>query len=159
MVKLRPLKNHEFQEFMRYSSHHFAEAQVQAGFWDAEQAALWLKNDNKSLLPQGKDTPGHFFFRILNIQEIPVGYLWAIRMSDDQGSYIYLNDLVIQECQRRKGLARSALHSLEMWAEQENVNLIRLFVHPHNKEALSLYIRCGYYTVQDKPGYFEKTIL
>lgn len=159
MVKFRPLKEREFTGFISDYCSLYAARQVEAGYWDSQRAQNWLTQSWADLLPQGLNTPGHYFFRILNIQEIPVGYLWVITRAEDNHSVLYINDLVITPEWRGRGYACSALKQLEHWCRDTRIGHIRLFIHPQNLPARSLYQRCGYLPRHREPGFMVKTII
>ena len=63
---------------------------------------------------------------------------------DDDQYYVFLEDLLIFESERRKGFASAAIHEMNTLARQDGCSSSVLFVWDHNPEGMSLYEKCGY---------------
>lgn len=76
-----------------------------------------------------------------------LGYIWvAIRDSEDSWDLerpLWIFDISVLPKYRRRGLARQLLNKAEEFAVELGRN-IGLFVHEHNKSAISLYKSSGY---------------
>ena len=63
---------------------------------------------------------------------------------DDDQYYVFLEDLLIFESERRRGFASAAIHEMNTLARQDGCSSSVLFVWDHNPEGMSLYEKCGY---------------
>ena len=58
--------------------------------------------------------------------------------------YVFLEDLLIFESERRRGFASAAIYEMNTLARQDGCSSSVLFVWDHNPEGMSLYEKCGY---------------
>ncbi len=159
MVKLRPMRDKEYAFFIKYSAEDYARQQILNKKWSDSEAKDWLAQEGYSFLSQGQNTPGHTFLRILNIQDIPVGYLWLTEKESSHDKTIYINDILIEKAHRRKGYANFTLNTLEEWCREKNIQTIALHVFPNNAEAQKLYNRAGFSPKNDMSEIWVKHLL
>ncbi|AJW98722.1 acetyltransferase family protein [Burkholderia gladioli] len=143
MLELVPMSDHEFAEFEADTVASYAAALVAAG--DADSAAEFAASHFARLLPLGRATPGHQFFRLHDAaREMAVGRLWLGETSSARGRRAFLYDLLIEPGQRGQGLGAAALQAAEDWARARGLAHLDLNVFEHNVAARRLYDRSGY---------------
>ncbi|MBI2082897.1 MAG: GNAT family N-acetyltransferase [Deltaproteobacteria bacterium] len=98
-----------------------------------------------SILPQGKSTPNHCLYSLIDTSsKKKIGHLWYGTSKVGQSLQAYLYDIVIiKECQR-KGYGFQALSLMEEEAKKMGVQRINLHVLGQNETAARLYRRLGY---------------
>ncbi|MCL2592879.1 MAG: GNAT family N-acetyltransferase [Defluviitaleaceae bacterium] len=74
---------------------------------------------------------------------ISLVYIPKIRKTHGKG-YLYIDELWVNPMYRKKGIALALMKKGEQICEKYNVIGLRLFVNIDNKEAFSLYEKCGY---------------
>ncbi|MHC4939822.1 MAG: GNAT family N-acetyltransferase [Planctomycetota bacterium] len=99
-----------------------------------------------SILPQGRDTPGHHFFDI--VDDEPVGSLWVAEVDGD----LFIYDIMVDEAHRGRGLGTAAMRAAEDLARKRGAAGIGLSVFAHNEGAIRLYERLGYEVVEKGTG-------
>jgi RimJ/RimL family protein N-acetyltransferase len=145
MVQLVPMKPTEFEAFSAQDILEYAQENIRAGYWTPEEAAEKSRAAHELLLPQGMDTPDHYFFTIrADEEQQAVGVVWlAIRReSAEPSGFIY--DLSIGEPYRGKGIATQAMLALEEKAKALGLQALYLHVFAHNQTARALYDKLGY---------------
>jgi len=73
---------------------------------------------------------------------------------------VYIHELLVDEYCRGRGIGKSLMHELERLSKDKNIKRIRLAVHVDNKQALQLYKKLGYETVDRALSYLilEKSL-
>jgi ribosomal protein S18 acetylase RimI-like enzyme len=122
----------------------FAQESVKSGRWSAEDALAKSRVDFDERLPQGRATPGHHLFHVVDGSGSKVGVLW-INEQDRGGERIaYVYNIEIDPEHRRCGHARAAFQLLEAKAKAWGLSGIALRVFGHNHEARALYEKLGF---------------
>ncbi len=106
---------------------------------------LEAKEETDRLLPEGRMTSDHSFFRILD-QEESVGWLWVGPQADDAGA-MWIYDIEVEESAQGRGIGRQAMLAAEEVARSRGAHEVGLNVFGHNPRAISLYQSLGYSTV------------
>lgn len=65
-------------------------------------------------------------------------------MTRYDGRILFIGDVVVDESQRRTGIATALIHAIQQWGEHEGATTIELWVHAGNDAASALYHREGY---------------
>jgi GNAT superfamily N-acetyltransferase len=65
-------------------------------------------------------------------------------MTRYSGRILFVGDVVVDESQRRSGVATALMHSIEQWGVTEGATTIELWVHAGNDPATGLYQHEGY---------------
>lgn len=145
MVRLSPVNDDEYREFVDWSMRNFAAEQIKAGVCDAGNADASAKKAFAVLLPQGLQSPGQFIYVIERVSDAEkLGYMW-FGIRDERGeTFAALYDFMIFEQYRRHGYGRRALSALEEEARELGMKKIMLHVFAHNQAARALYLKAGY---------------
>ena len=76
-VRLRSMTIEEFTSYEEADAHRYAEAMVGAGYWPPVGAFERAQAVHARLLPQGLETPDHFFFVIESTADLKsMGVIW-----------------------------------------------------------------------------------
>jgi RimJ/RimL family protein N-acetyltransferase len=147
MVELVPMNRDAFDGFLAWTVRDFADEQVRAGTWDAAEAAERSKAEIQGLLPQGLETPDHFFRSIVHgAPREPVGTLWYALRKVGPKSELFIYWIGIDERFRRRGFATEAFTALDEEARRAGASTISLHVFGHNRSARALYEKLGFDT-------------
>ena len=142
-VKLIPADVEEFRRYVDFSVKNYADEKVKSGNWQPENAMEKSRQAFSELLPEGKDTPGHFVMSIVPENGEDAGILWfEAENSENRGAYIW--DIVVWPEHRGKGLGEGAMLALEEFLRARKIKSISLHVFGHNSVAISLYEKLGY---------------
>jgi len=135
----------EYEPFMVISIKDQKEGQVLAGEWTAQEADEEMNKLMAQFLPQGLQTPGHFFFSLetTGIQE-KVGGLWYTIIDQGGKKMFYVMDIQIYPEFRRKGYAQQAFLQMETQALDMGIDMIALHVFKQNVNAKAMYEKLGY---------------
>lgn len=81
MTTLAPMRAEAYPAFFEEAVAFYAEENIAAGCWPAEEAPGLSRGETERLLSQGLETPDHHLFEIFAAggQE-PVGYAWVAAM-------------------------------------------------------------------------------
>jgi ribosomal protein S18 acetylase RimI-like enzyme len=141
MIRLVPFEPSEFATYLDGSVRSYAEENVRAGRWSAEEALSEAQKQIQGLLPQGLHTPNNYFFSIrADPSGEPVGIIWLA--VEPRGGFVY--DLNIFEAHRRRGYAEAAMRQIEGVARDHGAQKISLHVFGDNSGARRLYLKLGY---------------
>ena len=144
-IHLVPMKPDEFEPFMDLSMREQAEGQVQTGRWGPEEADALIQSLRKKLLPNGLDTPHHYFFTLEKMDTgEKAGVLWFTVEEEAGEKALFVMDIQVYPPFRRQGLATQAFELMELEARKMEVPAIRLHVFRENRGARSLYEKLGY---------------
>lgn len=139
---LQPMTTEQFLFFTETAIPLFVRNKIQNGDWPAETATENATKAFQQLLPNGKHTPGHFFYSIIYQQQM-VGYCWyAIENSAPHTLYLY--EIWIQDDKRDLGLGSSVMQELASLGREQGVSHIRLHVFGINQRVLPFYQRLGF---------------
>jgi len=147
MVRLVPMTDTEFHEFVERTLLDYARDKVASGEWTASESVERSRAEFDRLLPQGLATPDQYLFTLKDdARDERVGDLWfAVRRPPmPPGGFIY--DIFIDAAHRRKGHAEAALRALEPFARAHGAETIGLHVFGYNHGAIALYQKVGYET-------------
>jgi len=65
-------------------------------------------------------------------------------MARYSGPILFIGDVVVQQAQRRSGIATSLMRAIEQWGAREGATTAELWVHAGNEPATTLYQHEGY---------------
>jgi RimJ/RimL family protein N-acetyltransferase len=144
-VRLVPMSEADYAEFLDWSIADYAEAQIQAETWRAEDARHLAEGAFQRLLPDGLSTPMQHLCTIVDeaLGE-DVGFLWYGPREEESGQYVILYQFVILEPYRRQGYGTAALQALEDRARELGMDRVVLHVFGQNEAARALYRKAGY---------------
>lgn len=145
MLALRPMTEEEYTQFMAFLEEEYPRDRSRnLGTPLEEERAGSLKQIN-GLLPQGFQTPGHFFWMVVDEGGATMGRLWVAVDAAKGQAFIY--DIAIDEGQRGKGYGRQTLELLDAEARRLGLRRIVLNVFGDNAVAQHLYRTAGYHPV------------
>ncbi len=147
-ITLRDMTEAEFDEWHAGTLRAYAEAQVAAGNWTAEDAPELSRQDDAARLPEGHSTPGMLFLKGLLGDGTPVGVLW-LALTHPRGipdcAFIY--KIEVEPAYRGAGHGRALLAAGEDLLRSHGVGAVELNVFGANTTALGLYATSGYRVV------------
>ena len=141
---LVPMQREMFGAFAAGANNSYAHNQVLAGCMALDEAQAKAVAMVAQLLPQGIDTPNHFFYEIRDPSKITVGYVWFAVVGNGAARVGHVYNIRINPDHQRKGYGKTALLALESIAAEMQLPAIRLNVFGHNKAAQALYLSLGY---------------
>jgi len=145
MIHLVPMTQSELDSFLERDIPQFAQENVKAGYWSADEALERSRSDHEKLLPQGLATPDHHFFNIQEAQSgQKVGINWMKVNKEHAMPSGFIFNLEVDEPFRRRGFAAQAMLALEDKAEELGLATLFLHVFAHNQSAQALYHKLGY---------------
>ena len=146
MMILRKMTEDEFRAFRKTSTADYAVDLMKGRNIGPEQALMEAEEEFDTDLPNGLDTEYSFVMNIEDENENRVGWIYFkyYAREDDGQYYVFLEDLLIFESQRRKGFASAAIHEMNTLARKDGCASSVLFVWDHNPGGMSLYEKCGY---------------
>jgi ribosomal protein S18 acetylase RimI-like enzyme len=144
MTTLVAMSRETFAAFAAEANEGYAQDHVVAGNWSADEAPAKAKAQFDQLLPNGFDTPDHWFYDVHDLSGAVVGAVWfgIVGVGEAKAGYVY--NIRIRPDQQRKGYGRTALQALEELASQMGLPALRLNVFGHNRGAEALYRSLGY---------------
>ena len=148
MIRLDPMDETGYKEFLARGIPRLAEMTVRRGLWSRQGALEASQEVYAALLPQGLATP-HFRLRVLvdgssNTQVGEVMY----KVEERGGKVEFSIEWIwVDPARRRQGYATQALLMLEDEARRVGADRTRLFVWMDNPEAIALYSKLGYSTI------------
>ena len=162
MITLQKMTEEEFRAFKKSSVADYAVDLMKGQNISPEQALTEAEEEFDADLPDGLDTEYSFMMNIEDENEKRVGWIffkYYVREGDDQ-YYVFLEDLLIYESERRKGFASAAIREMNTMARQDGCSSSVLFVWDHNPEGMSLYEKCGYkpYSREEGGTYMMKEL-
>ena len=122
----------------------YAEEKVRAGTWPAEGAQERAVAEFATILPTGRETPGHEFRTIVADAGESVGAIWIAPKGEIGSGALFIYDIVIDADQRGRGYGRAAMEALEPLARSLGYDRIQLHVFGHNAVARKLYASVRY---------------
>lgn len=145
MTTLAPMRAEAYPAFFEEAVAFYADENIAAGCWRAEEALDLSRCETERMLSQGLETPDQHLFEIFaaNGQE-PVGYAWVAAMPMGHAKVAFVIQLKIHPGSRRQGHARAALGSIERYARHLGLAGMALQVFAHNPGAQALYESVGY---------------
>ena len=146
MMTLRKMTEDEFRAFKKFSVADYAVDLMKGRDMNPEQALMEAEKEFSADLPDGLDTECSFMMNIEDGNENKVGWIYFkyYTREDDDQYYVFLEDLLIFESERRRGFASAAIREMNTLARQDGCSSSVLFVWDHNPEGMSLYEKCGY---------------
>ena len=144
MVSLRLMSPDEWEAWRIESIRTYAEEKVRAGTWPADGAEDRAVAEFATILPQGRETPGHEFRTIVTDADEAVGVVWIAPQREIGSGAAFIYDILIDAEQRGRGYGRAAMQALEPLARSLGYDRIQLHVFGHNAVARKLYSSVGY---------------
>jgi len=145
MTALVPMEEVAFAAFVETSVTGYADDNVAAGRWTADEALDLSRTEFARLLPQGLSTPNNHLYEIRDhAGGRTVGFLWFATISRGNTKVAYVYQLEVHPEFRRRGHARAAFEAMEALAKAMGLSSIGLHVFGHAPGAQALYSSLGY---------------
>lgn len=132
-----------FNRFMEEGFKHYARERALCDLIDYDQACLKAQKQKDELLPEGIQTPHHYFFHIVLKESFdsPVGHCWLYFEAGETEAYLY--DFEIYEKFRGQGYGKVSFELIKSQAKNLGARTLGLNVFSHNTRALELYKKHG----------------
>ena len=144
-IRLVALSPSDFAQYMASLEEEYARDHVRAGQWGAAEALDRARRETHELLPQGMESPDHYFRTIVaDPVGTAVGRLWFAVRRGEGPPFLFVYDLLVFEKHRGHGYGEAAMRALEPVARELQMPRIALHVFGHNPTAVRLYERIGY---------------
>jgi ribosomal protein S18 acetylase RimI-like enzyme len=145
MVRLAPMSPEEYQRFITGSTESYAQEHVRAGTWTEAESLDRAREEIRTLLPSGLETPDHFLRVILDeATGERAGELWFALQHEVGAPQLFVFWIGIDEPYRRRGFASATFHLLEQEARDRGAVRVALHVFGDNLNAQALYRKLGY---------------
>ncbi len=145
MIHLIPMNLAEFEPFMEISMRDQAAGHVKTGRWKAAEADENMLKLRDQFLPDGLNTPDHFFFTLEDADSgDKIGALWYMLVDQDGQRMFFVMDIQVYPEYRRRGYGAQAFKIMEENALKLGVKTISLHVFKHNHAARAMYEKLGY---------------
>jgi GNAT superfamily N-acetyltransferase len=129
------------EEFVVWRPQHereYAENMIDFGGIEPEAAHEKSKQDFVKLLGDGLDTPGSSLY-VADDGGVAVGSIWLAERDDEQGTYLFVYDVNVDESERGRGLGRLLMVFAEEEARRRSIPRVILNVFGGNEIARNLY--------------------
>ncbi|MGE5093723.1 MAG: GNAT family N-acetyltransferase [Betaproteobacteria bacterium] len=145
MITLKPMTQAQFDDYLERAVPEYAQAHVEAGDCDPDDALQRARADYVALLPAGLRSENQFLYSIhAPGQAQPVGMVWfEIREQDDRKS-AFIWDFRIDPSQRGKGYGKDTLMRVDEHLRALGARYVSLNVLGQNHRARALYEKHGF---------------
>jgi len=145
-IELKPLAQRQWETILQDRIPEYAEEQIKASRWSAEEALPKATEEFETLLPDGiRTATNHVLGIIDSASSETTGYLWYVEREKAGKPCIFICDLRVFKAYRRQGVASSALRALEDLVQQKHGTVrIELHVFGNNHAARALYETISY---------------
>ena len=135
----------EFRAFKKYSVDDYAVDLMKGQGLSHEQALTDAAAEFDRTLPDGLETENCFLMNIKDANENRAGWIEFKYYTNEEGKkWVFLEDLLIFESERRKGFASAAIDEMNVLAKKDGCSSSVLFVWDHNPGGMRLYEKCEY---------------
>ena len=142
MVTLRPMTEAEYGHLRSWLDEDYAQDVAKAMGVSIEEGRASAQKQLGELLPNGLESEGHHFWRIITEDGASVGDLWVLVEPPKERAFIYF--IGIDEPYRGHGYSRAAMLALETTVKPLGAEHIDLNVFGDNTVAVRLYESLGY---------------
>ena len=147
MIRLEPMNESEFAQFLERAIPRRAARLVARGVWVEPEAIEASRAAYRRALPQGLSTPDEHLRHIVRVEGGDrVGEVWYSCRTEGGRLQFWVEWISIEPEHRRQGLASAALDLLEAEARRRGAPRIGLDVWIDNPGAIELYRKRGYTT-------------
>jgi ribosomal protein S18 acetylase RimI-like enzyme len=147
VIRLEPMDETDFREFVQRTIPRYAARKVERGLWKEEGALETSRADYARLLPQGRETPDHHFCNLRDAASgTRVGEVWYTAPVRGGKVQFWIEWIWVEPEHRRRGYATQALDRLEEEARRLGAERTGLNVWMDNPGAVALYSKLGYTT-------------
>jgi GNAT superfamily N-acetyltransferase len=140
---VRPMTAEEFVDWRPRHEREYAENMIEFGGIEPAAAHEKAAQDFLRILGDGLDTEGHSLYTV-DDDGTPGGSLWLAERDDEQGTFLFVYDVNVDEDRRGRGLGRAAMVFAEEEARRRSIPRVLLNVFGGNEIARNLYRSLGY---------------
>ena len=144
MITLRPMTEAEYTAYNGFLWEDYAQTRARNLGTSIEEQRAAAAEQKAALLPQGLQSPEHYFWSVVDESGAAVGQLWVHVDNTKHHAFIYSID--IDAAQRGKGYGQQTMERLEEHMRPLSVTRIALNVFGDNVVATNLYRKIGYQT-------------
>jgi len=144
MFRLEPMDQARYETWLHATIREYAAEKVASGNYPEEGAVERSQAEFDTLLPNGRETPGHEIRSMVDDTGDRVGYVWFTIEDRPVGRVVFIYDIAVDPEHRRKGHARAALLEIEAYARAHRCIGVMLHVFGSNAGARQLYRKAGY---------------
>lgn len=145
-MKMTAMSLQEFENFLKRSKEECAQERSLDSGLAIDECRAFEELEFVRLLPQGIETPEHFFFNLKDVSGVNAGYLWfGVRVANEK-KQIFIFDISVDENRRGLGLGKFMIQWLEGETYRMGLTEIALHVLGSNKAARHLYDSTGFVT-------------
>ena len=145
MIRLVPMDEDQYSDFIKLSERDQIEGQVRVGRWRADEAEARMAELKAQFLPEDLATPDHFFWAVQYTDSgEQVGGLWVALVEEAGQRAFFVFDIQVYEPYRRRGYGTQAFLAMEEKAREMDVSSIALHVFEDNLPARAMYHKLGY---------------
>lgn len=143
---LRPVNDAAYADLIEGVRERFIDSRMRGSKFTEEKAVRLIDKELAGILPNSKETLGHFFFEIFDGNtDTKIGIAWLFIQYDTNSSFLF--DIYLEQSARGKGLGRSTLTVIESFVKLEGASTLSLNVFAENNIARSLYQSSGFQEV------------
>jgi len=144
-VHLVPMTADEYSPWLEKLIIGYAEEQVVAGRWSAEEAVTEARRSVEPILPDGHATAGQHLWTARDaVTGERVGVLWVEVRPRAGTTEAFVYDIEVAADQRGKGYGRSIMDACAARARELGATRVGLQVAGHNEVARRLYSSLGF---------------
>jgi ribosomal protein S18 acetylase RimI-like enzyme len=144
MFRLEPMDAATYEAWRVKSTQGYAAEKVAAGNYPEADAQRLAEAEFMTLLPNGRETPGHEIRSMFSDAGERVGHAWFTIEKRDVGEVVFIYDIAVDPDRRRRGYARLALAEIEAYAREHGCAGVMLHVFGSNAAARELYRSVGF---------------
>src|SRR5918996_2329996 len=109
MIKLEPLQQEDFEQFLEHSIRDYADDHVRNGNWSAGEALERSRKEFEHYLADGIHSKDQYLYSIIDDLGEKIGVLWV--QVKERKAFIF--DFMIDEAFRGKGYGKQALAAMD----------------------------------------------
>lgn len=141
-MKFIEMSQEDFEKYQSIEIPRYAKENEKPRGMSKEEALEFSKKSFSNLLPNGINTPGHFFFKLED--ETRIGTLWLFIREEKNRKSLFVYNIEIEENRRGKGFGKLAMQKVCEFAKEKNCQSVELHVFGHNLVARNLYTSLGF---------------
>ena len=100
-------------------------------------------------------TNSNKYIVVADLDSKVIGYLSIICYTNENNSYLYLDDFCVDSNYRGKGIGTKLIEWIISYAKENGIGILKLHVDENNITALSFYNKLGFITLNLNKGRIE----
>jgi len=142
-VKLRPMRNDEFADWLPQMRDDYARSMIEEGGVSPESASQRAAAQTEQLFPGERPSAEQLVF-VVEADGEAVGELWLADRDDVLQRCLFVYQIHIAEAHRGRGCGKAAMLLAEEEARRRGIDRLALNVFGRNTVARRLYLSLGY---------------